>query len=107
VDQARCPIGSLVHELGEHDGAARTALSDGFAHWRAALADARRRVADRGGLAAGVDPETAASGLLAAYQGGIVLAGATGDLALLRLALATFEATVLDEQPDGPERSSG
>lgn len=104
-DRARCPIGSLVHELGEHDDAARTALSDGFARWRAALADALRRVGDHGELAAGVDPETAATGLLAAYQGGVLLAGATGDLTMLRLALATFEATVLDEQPDAPERS--
>lgn len=104
--RARCPIGSLVHELGEHDDAARTALADGFERWRAALADAMRRLRDRGELAAGVDPENAAAGLLAAYQGGVLLAGATGDLALLRRALATFEATVLDDQPGGPGWSS-
>lgn len=101
-DRARCPIGSLVHELGEHDDAARTALADGFERWRAALADALRRLRDRGELAAGVDPENAAAGLLAAYQGGVLLSGATGDLALLRLALATFEATALADQRGGP-----
>ncbi|GAA5112656.1 TetR/AcrR family transcriptional regulator [Pseudonocardia adelaidensis] len=106
-DRARCPIGSLVHELGEHDDAARTALADGFGRWRSALADALRRVRDRGELAAGLDPEHAAAGLLAAYQGGVLLAGATGDIAPLRLALATFEATALAEQdgrPDGRSR---
>jgi TetR/AcrR family transcriptional regulator, transcriptional repressor for nem operon len=105
-DRARCPIGSLVHELGEHDHAARIALAEGFGRWRAALTDALRRVRDRGELAAGVDPETAAAGLLAAYQGGVLLAGATGDIAPLRLALAMFEATALADQYGRPEGSS-
>jgi AcrR family transcriptional regulator len=105
-DRPRCPIGSLVHELGEQDPAARTALADGFGRWRAALAEALRRVRDRGELAPGVDPETAAAGLLAAYQGGVLLAGATGDLTPLRLALATFEATVLADQHAEQARSS-
>ncbi|MHA6624642.1 TetR/AcrR family transcriptional regulator [Pseudonocardia sichuanensis] len=105
-DRARCPIGSLVHELGEHDEAARTALADGFCRWRAALADALRRVRDNGELATGVDPEVAAAGLLAAYQGGLLLAGATGDIAPLRLALATFEATALVDRHAPPEGGS-
>ncbi|WP_214404858.1 TetR/AcrR family transcriptional regulator [Pseudonocardia lacus] len=96
---ARCPIGSLVHELGEDDATARAALADGFERWRAAIADGLRRVHERGELAAGVDPDTAAGGLLAAYQGGVLLAGATGDLGALRLALATFQATVLADRP--------
>jgi AcrR family transcriptional regulator len=94
-EPVRCPIGSLVHELAEDDVAARTALADGFGRWRAALAEALGRVQDRGELAAGVDPDTAAGALLAAYQGGVLLAGATRDLGALRLALATFQATVL------------
>lgn len=97
-DPVRCPIGSLVHELGENDAAARAALADGFGRWRAALAEALRRVQGRGELVAGVDPDTAAGALLAAYQGGVLLAGATGDLAALRTALATFQATVLTDQ---------
>jgi hypothetical protein len=95
----RCPIGSLVHELGEHDAAARAALADGFGRWRTALAAALHQVRDRGELAAGVDPDTAAGALLAAYQGGVLLAGATGDLGALRTALATFQATVLVDPP--------
>ncbi|MBC8091784.1 MAG: TetR/AcrR family transcriptional regulator, partial [Pseudonocardia sp.] len=43
-DPVRCPIGSLVHELGEHDGAARAALADGFGRWRDALTTGLRRV---------------------------------------------------------------
>jgi AcrR family transcriptional regulator len=94
-DPVRCPIGSLVHELGEDDAAARAALAEGFGRWRAAIAEALRRVRDHGELAAGLDPDTAAGALLAAYQGGVLLAGATGDLGALRLALATFQATAL------------
>jgi AcrR family transcriptional regulator len=98
----RCPIGSLVHELGEDDAEARAALADGFERWRAALADALRRVQARGELAPGLDPETAAGGLLAAYQGGLLLAAAGGDLTALRLALAAFQATALVDPPRRP-----
>lgn len=95
----RCPIGSLVHELGEDDAAARAALADAFERWRAAFATGLRRVHQRGELAPGLDPDTAAGGLLAAYQGGLLLAGATGDLGALRLALAAFQATALVDRP--------
>jgi len=98
-DPVRCPIGSLVYELGEHDVAARTALADGFGRWRAALAEVLRRVQERGELASGVDPDTAAGALLAAYQGGVLLAGATDGLDALRLALGAFRASVLVDQP--------
>ena len=94
-DPVRCPIGSLVHELGERDAAARTALAAGFGRWRAALAAGLRRVHDDGGLRSGVDPEAAATALLAAYQGGVLLAGATGDREHLRLALENFRRTAL------------
>jgi AcrR family transcriptional regulator len=97
-DPVRCPIGSLVYELGEHDTAARTALADGFGRWRAALAEVLRRVQERGELASGVDPDTGAGALLAAYQGGVLLAGATGELGALRIALAAFQASVLVDQ---------
>jgi TetR/AcrR family transcriptional regulator, transcriptional repressor for nem operon len=98
-DPVRCPIGSLVHELGEHDAAARAALAAGFGRWRAALAEGLRRVHERGELCAGVDPDAAATALLAAYQGGVLLAGATGDREHLRLALETFQYTALADPP--------
>ncbi|MCO1658575.1 TetR/AcrR family transcriptional regulator [Pseudonocardia humida] len=97
-DPVRCPIGSLVHELGEQDDAARAALADGFGRWRAVLAAAMDRVRQHDELAADLDPDAAAGALLAAYQGGVLLAGATGDLAALRTALAAFQATALVER---------
>ena len=98
-DPVRCPIGSLVHELGERDAAARDALAAGCGRWRSALVDGLRRVRERGELRAGVDPDAAASALLAAYQGGVLLAGATGDREHLRLALETFQSIVLADPP--------
>jgi AcrR family transcriptional regulator len=87
-DPVRCPIGTLVHELGEDDPVAREALADGFGRWRGALAEGLARLEARGGLRPGVRAERLAVGLLAAYQGGVLLAAACDDVTLLRDALA-------------------
>jgi AcrR family transcriptional regulator len=76
----RCPLGALVAELAEGDPAARAALERGFARWAAALAAGLRRA----GVA---EPERHATALLAAYQGGLLLSQARGDLDPLRMAL--------------------
>ena len=86
-DPLRCPIGSLVHELVEDDGDAAQALAEGFGRWRTALAEGLRRVQRAGELAPGADPDALATALLAAYQGGVLLAAATGDRRVLRHAL--------------------
>lgn len=87
VASVRCPIGSLINQLGEDDEAARGALRTGFAHWERLLEAGLERVADRGGLVAGSDARTLAAALLAAYQGGLLLANVSGDVAPLRRAL--------------------
>jgi AcrR family transcriptional regulator len=76
----RCPLGALVAELAEGDPEARVALDRGFGRWSAALAAGLR------GLGVG-EPERHATALLAAYQGGLLLAQARGDLGPLRTAL--------------------
>lgn len=86
-DPVRCPIGTLVHELGEDEPLARNALAAGFRRWRGELADGLHRIADSGGLRPGTEPATMATGLLAAYQGGLLLAHAEDDLDLLAAAL--------------------
>jgi TetR/AcrR family transcriptional regulator, transcriptional repressor for nem operon len=94
-DPIRCPIGSLVHELDQEDGPARDALKAGFARWEALFAEGLRRVADNGGLIAGTDPSLLAGGLLAAYQGGVLLADVSGDVERLRRALDSVTAAAL------------
>lgn len=98
-DPIRCPLGSLVHELGERDGAARAALAEGFGRWRAELAAGLRRVGQRGELAPGVDPDAVAAALLAAYEGGVVVAGAAHDPAQLRIVLDAVAGLALGPVP--------
>lgn len=86
-DPIRCPLGSVVHELGERDRPARAALAEGFDRWRVQLARGLRRVEQRGELVAGADPDAIAAALLAAYEGGVLLAGAAHDPAQLRIVL--------------------
>jgi TetR/AcrR family transcriptional regulator, transcriptional repressor for nem operon len=94
-DPIRCPIGSLVHELDRDDGPARDALKAGFAQWERLFAEGLRRVADNGGLTAGTDPSVLAGGLLAAYQGGVLLADVSGGVEPLRRALESVTAAAL------------
>jgi TetR/AcrR family transcriptional repressor of nem operon len=94
-DPIRCPIGSLVHELDQDNGPARVALKAGFVRWEELFAEGLRRVAESGDLIADTDPSVLAAGLLAAYQGGVLLADAMGDIEPLRRALATVTAAAL------------
>jgi AcrR family transcriptional regulator len=103
-DPIRCPIGSLVHELGEQDITAQSSLSDGFTRWRQALAEGLWRVHDNGQLAPGLNPDAVAAALLATYQGGVLLGGAARDLTVLRLAMNTLARAVLAPRHEGEAR---
>jgi TetR/AcrR family transcriptional repressor of nem operon len=87
-DPVRCPLGALAAELAENDPDARAALDRGFGRWTDALARGLRRMCDNGELRTGAEPETLATALLSAYQGGLLLSQVRGDLAPLRAALA-------------------
>jgi len=99
-DPIRCPIGSLVYELDRSDdGPARSTLKSGFAQWEQVMADALQRVANSGGLLPGTEPTVLAAALLAAYQGGMLLADVSGDVAPLQHALDTTLAAALGPAP--------
>lgn len=99
-DPIRCPLGSLVHELGEQDGPARVALADGFGRWRSELAAGLRRVERRGELASGADPDAVAAALLAVYEGGVLQAGAEHDPDRLRVVLNAVAGLALAAAPE-------
>ena len=83
-----CPMGRLASELAESDPAARAALADGFAAWQARLAAGLRALRERGELAADSDDvDRLALGLVAAAQGGLLLAQTTRSTAPLEAAL--------------------
>ncbi len=67
-----CPIARLAGQLAENDREARETLDAGFARWHAGLEAGLRLMVDRHELSG--NPEALALGLLAAAQGGLVLA---------------------------------
>ena len=82
-----CALGSMVIELSDQDEQARTSLSEHFATWEGLLAAGFRRMHDDGILSASADPDALATGLMAALQGGYLLAQADHDVAPMATAL--------------------
>ncbi len=83
-----CPIGSLVSQLGEHDDQTRAILVQAFARWQAPLIAGLTRMRQRGELRAGTDVLGLADAIMAALQGGLLLAQVHRDALPLRRALA-------------------
>jgi TetR/AcrR family transcriptional repressor of nem operon len=82
-----CEIGTLAAELSDTDEAAREALAGHFATWERMLADGFRRMRDNGMLRADADPVTLSVAVMAALQGGYLLAQTTHDAEPMRVAL--------------------
>jgi AcrR family transcriptional regulator len=90
-----CALGALASEVSDHDDLARKALSHLFGEWQGLLAGVLRRLQEGGTLPAEVSVDQLATGLMAALQGGYVLAQTEGDVApmatSLDMALAYIE----------------
>lgn len=84
-----CPLGSLASELADADEEARTAVVRGFGQWESAICSGLSGMRDRGELRADADPRRLALGLLAAVQGGLLLAQAMREPTPLEAALDT------------------
>jgi AcrR family transcriptional regulator len=82
-----CALGGMVVELSDQDEEARTSLSEHFATWKGLLAKGFRRMQDDGVLSVEADPDAVATGLMAALQGGYLLAQADHDVAPMATAL--------------------
>jgi TetR/AcrR family transcriptional repressor of nem operon len=82
-----CPLGSLIHHLARRDDRGRLALATAFAVWQGLLAAALSRIQAAGELDSAVAPEVLAIGVLAALQGGYLLAHTTQDADQLRASL--------------------
>ena len=100
-----CPLGSLAGQLAETDAQARTLIAAGFGQWSAAIRDGLRRLHDTGHLPKGTDPDDLAVTLLAALQGGLLLAQVQRDTRPLETAIDTLlelaRTTRQDEPADG------
>jgi TetR/AcrR family transcriptional regulator, transcriptional repressor for nem operon len=83
-----CPIGGLVGQLADQSTAARAKLEDAFRTWESYLAAALRRMQERGELDAAADLAELCTGVMAALQGGLVLAHTGRSEQPVRTALA-------------------
>jgi TetR/AcrR family transcriptional regulator, transcriptional repressor for nem operon len=87
-----CPLGSLGGQLAESDPQARTLIAAGFEQWSAAISDGLRALHAAGRLRPGLDPDDLAVTLLAAVQGGLLLAQVQRDTRPLETAVDTVLA---------------
>ena len=82
-----CELGSLAGELADQDEAARASLNDHFTTWQGLLTAGLARMIHKGVLRPDADPEVLATGLMAALQGGYLLAQTARDVAPMKVAL--------------------
>jgi TetR/AcrR family transcriptional repressor of nem operon len=87
-----CPLGSLGSQLAESDPQARALIAAGFERWSAAIRDGLRALHIAGHLPAGINPDDLAVTLLAALQGGLLLAQVQRDTRPLETAVDTILA---------------
>jgi AcrR family transcriptional regulator len=82
-----CSLGSLANEVADQDSIAREKLNDLFAAWRELFEDLLRRFQDADLIPRGVDVDELSTGLLAAVQGGYLLAQTSRDATPLAAAI--------------------
>jgi AcrR family transcriptional regulator len=85
-----CPLGSLGGQLAETDPDARDLIAAGFGQWSDAIGDGIRALQAAGHLPAATSPDDIAATLLAALQGGLLLAQVQRDTRPLETALDTL-----------------
>ena len=87
----------MVSRLADRDEHARIQLSGYFAEWRGLVATALRRMQTGGQLRRDADPDELATGLIAALQGGYVLAEASRNVdhmaTAIEMALARIDSS--------------
>ncbi|MBC8090465.1 MAG: TetR family transcriptional regulator C-terminal domain-containing protein [Pseudonocardia sp.] len=82
-----CLLGSLAAELADQDEGTRLELARHFDAWRRLLVEGLERMRANGTLRADADAEALATGLLAAVQGGYLLAQTVRDVDRMEVAL--------------------
>ena len=82
-----CALGSMASELADRDERARASLAELFKAWEELLAAGLRRMQAEGTLSPDADPDRLAVGLMAALQGGYLLASAAHDVRPMEIAL--------------------
>jgi TetR/AcrR family transcriptional regulator, transcriptional repressor for nem operon len=94
-----CPLGSLGGQLAESDPQARVLIAAGFEQWSAAISGGLQALHAAGHLRADLDPDDLAVTLLAAVQGGLLLAQVQRDTRPLETAVDTVLALATSKAP--------
>ncbi|MFI7135586.1 TetR/AcrR family transcriptional regulator [Nonomuraea sp. NPDC050153] len=82
-----CPLGSLASELADQDEGIRKTLAQHFEEWEGLLRAGLERARDSGTLRPDADPAALATGMMAAVQGGYLLAQTARDPGPMKLSL--------------------
>jgi TetR/AcrR family transcriptional regulator, transcriptional repressor for nem operon len=82
-----CILGSLAIELADHDEEARRTLRADFRTWERLIADGLERMRANGVLRPDAEPDDLATGIIAALQGGYLLAQTAHDSSPMAVAL--------------------
>ena len=82
-----CALGSLAAEVSDHDAIARQALARLFSEWQELLIDVLRRLQETGALPPDAPIDQLATGLMAALQGGYMLAQTARDVTPMATSL--------------------
>ncbi len=112
-----CPIGSLASELADRSETIHYELAQSFAQWEAHVAAALEAIRRHGDLSQAADIPKLAIGIVAALQGGLLMAQAARvtqplevalDMALGHVSrqLATADACLNSTEPKIPVRAS-
>ena len=99
-----CMLGSLANEVADQDSIARKQLHDLFAAWQELFDDLLRRFQKAGRIPPETDVSQLATGLLAAVQGGYLLAQTARDVAPMASAIdmAVAHLHMLNSNQDAP-----
>lgn len=82
-----CPLGSMANEIADQDDEGRRRIAAHFDEWLQLLTAALDRLKSHGVISADADSRALANGLLAAVQGGYLLAKTFRDVQPMRVAL--------------------
>jgi TetR/AcrR family transcriptional repressor of nem operon len=97
-----CALGSMANELSDSNDEARLVLDDTLRRWERLLVDGFERMRTSGVLRDDVDPQKLAVGMMAALQGGYLLAQAAHDAAPMDTALTMAIDSVRALAPEAP-----
>jgi TetR/AcrR family transcriptional repressor of nem operon len=98
-----CPLGTVAAEL-KNDETFRPILDAAFRRWEAPLARGLQKMQARGDLVVEADPARLATAVIAAMQGGMLLARVRGDITPLQDALEAAVAQLHRWRGDAPTR---